>query len=223
MSGKRSTSFIDFTALSFEFDRVCCALARSFLVRNWCDRWPSVVTAGGRAWPKELPLSDENPKSSAQANASARDPKKTSVVRRRLLPPTAASPRASAAFARSDAPITNANPDLACGPRAALHVIDEGSQLRHDLSVAGIVEEHTRRHRRELLQHGDEFSRRHGTGGQRCRHLRKTHTFDGCAEHRGKVVGDERSDTAISIERPLSLSDHDASAPFDRRNLKHAC
>ncbi len=57
MSGKRSTSFIDFTALSFEFDRVCCALARSFLVRNWCDRWPSVVTAGGRAWPKELPLS----------------------------------------------------------------------------------------------------------------------------------------------------------------------
>ncbi len=30
-------------------------------------------------------------------------------------------------------------------------------------------------------------------------------------------------DTAISIERPLSLSDHDASAPFDRRNRKHAC
>jgi hypothetical protein len=30
-------------------------------------------------------------------------------------------------------------------------------------------------------------------------------------------------DTAISIARPLSLSDHNASAPLDRRNLKHAC
>ncbi len=33
-----------------------------------------------------------------------------------------------------------------------LHVIDEGSQLRHHLVVAGIVEKHTRRHRRERLQ-----------------------------------------------------------------------
>ena len=30
------------------------------------------------------------------------------------------------------------------------------------------------------------------------------------------------SDTAISIARPLSLIDHDASAALDRRNLMHA-
>src|SRR5260370_25280931 len=35
--------------------------------------------------------------------------------------------------------------------RAALHVIDEGSQFRHHLMAAGIIEKHARRHRRERL------------------------------------------------------------------------
>jgi hypothetical protein len=36
MSGRISIGFVDFTKLSFAFDRVCCALLMSFLVRNWC-------------------------------------------------------------------------------------------------------------------------------------------------------------------------------------------
>jgi hypothetical protein len=35
-------------------------------------------------------------------------------------------------------------------------VIDESSQLRHYLSVAGIIEEQAWRHRRELLEHADD-------------------------------------------------------------------
>jgi len=54
------------------------------------------------------------------------------------------------------------------GP-AALHVIDEGSQLRHYLPVAGIIEKHTWRHWRERLQYADELSRRHRAGGNRRR------------------------------------------------------
>jgi len=36
MSGSKSVGFIDFAVFSFAFDRVCCALLRSFLVQNWC-------------------------------------------------------------------------------------------------------------------------------------------------------------------------------------------
>jgi hypothetical protein len=36
MSGSKSVSFIDFAVFSVAFDRVCCALLMSFLVRNWC-------------------------------------------------------------------------------------------------------------------------------------------------------------------------------------------
>jgi hypothetical protein len=36
MSGGTSSSFVDFPAFLFAFDRVCCALSRLFLVRNWC-------------------------------------------------------------------------------------------------------------------------------------------------------------------------------------------
>jgi hypothetical protein len=74
--------------------------------------------------------------------------------------------------------------------------------------VAGIVEKHTRCHRRELLQHADEFSRSNGAGGERSGHLRKTHAFDGRAKHRGKVVGDEWARysnldrAAVVVERP---------------------
>src|SRR5215831_5808114 len=105
-------------------------------------------------------------------------------------PPDRASPPAS--FARSGSPIINLHSGFV-GGRAALHMIDEGSQLRHYLPVAGIVEKHTRRHRRERPQYAHEFSRCHGAGGNRLRHLRKTHTFDGRAKHGGKVVGDERA------------------------------
>jgi hypothetical protein len=36
MSGRISIRFVDFTWFSFDFDRVCFGLFRSFLVRNWC-------------------------------------------------------------------------------------------------------------------------------------------------------------------------------------------
>ena len=36
MSGSRSISFVDFAALSFDFDRVRCGSFTPFLVRNWC-------------------------------------------------------------------------------------------------------------------------------------------------------------------------------------------
>ena len=72
-------------------------------------------------------------------------------------------------------------------------MIDEGSQFRHHLMAAGIVEKHTRRHWRERLQYAHEFPRFHQGGGDRLRHLCKTHTFDGRAKHGGKVAGDERS------------------------------
>ena len=65
-------------------------------------------------------------------------------------------------------------------------MIDEGSQLRHYLPVAGIIEKHARRHWRERLQYVHEFSRFHEAGGDRLRHLRKPHICRG----RGKVVGD---------------------------------
>jgi hypothetical protein len=63
-----------------------------------------------------------------------------------------------------------------------------------------------------LLQHADETSRRHGIGGERSWHLRETHAFDGSAKHVGKSLAMKGPDTAISIARPLSLIDHEASA-----------
>jgi len=51
MSGRISVSFVDFTGLSFDFDRVRCALLKSFLVRSWRGPRPAVrlvVLAVGR-------------------------------------------------------------------------------------------------------------------------------------------------------------------------------
>ena len=51
MSGRISVSFVDFTGLSFDFDRIRCALLKSFLVRSWCGPRPAVrlvVLAVGR-------------------------------------------------------------------------------------------------------------------------------------------------------------------------------
>ena len=42
----------DFAAFSFEFDRVRCALVRSFLVRNWCG-WSGAADLDGRLWRTE--------------------------------------------------------------------------------------------------------------------------------------------------------------------------
>jgi hypothetical protein len=36
MSGRRSIGFVEFTAFSFKFDRVCGVSFALFLVRNWC-------------------------------------------------------------------------------------------------------------------------------------------------------------------------------------------
>ena len=48
MSGGIMVIFVDSAAFSFEFDRVRCALARSFLERNRCGLRPSVETACDR-------------------------------------------------------------------------------------------------------------------------------------------------------------------------------
>ena len=40
MSGRISITFVDFSAFSFEFDRVRCVSFRPFLVRNWCGVRP---------------------------------------------------------------------------------------------------------------------------------------------------------------------------------------
>src|SRR5215510_12155714 len=123
---------------------------------------------------------------------SVHDPKATSRVRGRALAPFGgALSEASASFARSSSPVINVNSGFVGGVRAALHVIDEGSQLWHNLPAAGIVEKHTWHHRRERLQHVNQFSRSHWFNGDRLRHLRKTHTFDGRAKHSRKVVGDK--------------------------------
>lgn len=89
-------------------------------------------------------------------------------------------------------PVVDVNSGFVGSVRPAFHVINEGPQLRHHLMTTGIVEEHTRRHRFENLQDADEFSRLHGSGGDWLRHLRKPHISDGCSQHGGKVVGDQR-------------------------------
>jgi hypothetical protein len=42
--------------------------------------------------------------------------------------------------------VINVNSDFVGGARAALYVINEGTELWHHVPVAGIVEKHTRRH-----------------------------------------------------------------------------
>jgi hypothetical protein len=39
MSGRIKRAIVDFTGFSFGIGRVCCVLARSFLVRNWCGSY----------------------------------------------------------------------------------------------------------------------------------------------------------------------------------------
>jgi hypothetical protein len=69
-------------------------------------------------------------------------------------------------------------------------VFDEGSQFRRHLVSAGIVEKHTRRHRRERLQDVREFTSFHWSSSDRRRHLRKPDIFRGCAKNGGKIAGD---------------------------------
>ena len=85
----------------------------------------------------------------------------------------------SAYFHAACSPVINVNSGFVGSDRTALHVIDEGSQLRRHLMAAGIVEEYTRRDWRERLQDVYEFSRLCRSGSDRCRHLRQTHAFDG--------------------------------------------
>jgi hypothetical protein len=106
---------------------------------------------------------------------------------------TPPAPATSDSSAPSGSLVINVNSDFVGGVRAALHVIDEGTQLRHHLPAAGIVEKHTRRHGREGFQHVHEFPRFHRAGSDRIGHLRKAQSFDGCAKHCGHVVSDKRS------------------------------
>jgi hypothetical protein len=68
MSGRISIGFVDFTAVLFDFDHVCCVSIKPFLVRNWCGPSTSVERQGANPDPNELPPSDEKQKSSDQAN-----------------------------------------------------------------------------------------------------------------------------------------------------------
>src|SRR5262245_63648609 len=81
---------------------------------------------------------NHNPRiTSLSAFLHNQDPKATSRVRGRALAPFGgALSEASASFARSSSPVINVNSGLVGGIRAALHVIDEGSQLWHDLPAA---------------------------------------------------------------------------------------
>src|SRR6267154_6764888 len=87
-----------------------------------------------------------------------------------------ASPGASASFARSGSPIINVNSGFVGGVLAALHVVDEGAQLRHRLMAAGKVEKYARRHARERFQDVHEFAGCHRAGSDRRRYLREPHT-----------------------------------------------
>src|SRR5262249_206667 len=55
MSDGISISFVDFAAVSFEFDRVRCALFWPFLVRNWCGWRPSPFEYSVRKVRKQRP------------------------------------------------------------------------------------------------------------------------------------------------------------------------
>jgi hypothetical protein len=56
-------------------------------------------------------------------------------------------------------------------------MVDEGSQLRHDLSPTWIIKKHSGQHRRERFEHASESSGFYGYSGDRPRHLRKAHTL----------------------------------------------
>ena len=99
-------------------------------------------------------------------------------------------------------------------------MINEGSQLRHHLMAAGIVEKHTRRHWREWLQYPHKFPRPHEGGGDRLRHLCKTHTFCSCAisgrtEGRGLVaLSDASPQNAVARVAP-----EPRATPKDRASI----
>jgi hypothetical protein len=99
---------------------------------------------------------------------------------------------ASDCSAPSSSLVINASLDCV-GGRAALHVIDEGSQLWQYLSLAGIIEKHAWRHRRERLQHAHEPPGSYCASDDRLGQLRKAYAFNGRAEYGGSVIGDERS------------------------------
>lgn len=101
------------------------------------------------------------------------------------------SRRLSASFSRPGAPRVSLYPDLAIACRAALHMIDERAQLRHDLPVAWIAEKHPRSHRRVRLQHLYQFSRSQPNSCQRLRQLGQAQAFYRRAKRGGKVTGDE--------------------------------
>jgi hypothetical protein len=118
-----------------------------------------------------------------------RSSKHRSANRRYFLAPC---PEASDSSAPSASLVINASSDCV-GGRAALHVIDEGSQLWQYLPVAGIIEKHAWCHRRERLQHAHEPAGSYCAGRDRLGQLRKAHAFNGRAKYGGSVVGDERS------------------------------
>src|SRR4051812_48433563 len=41
MSGRKLARLVDFAGFSFAVDRICCVLARSFPMRNWCGGAPA--------------------------------------------------------------------------------------------------------------------------------------------------------------------------------------
>src|ERR1700722_14711841 len=63
----------------------------------------------------------------------------------------------SAPFHAASTPVSNVNRGLVGSAGAALHVIDEGSQLRHYLPVAGIIEKQANRQQFRQFMHLHRF------------------------------------------------------------------
>src|SRR5262249_55256467 len=57
-----------------------------------------------------------------------------------------ACPKKSDSLAGSALSPSNMNSGFLAGVRTSLHMIDESSQLRHDLAATGIVKKHARQH-----------------------------------------------------------------------------
>ena len=142
----------------------------------------------------------------------------------RARPHTRRSRRPSSLLPRAGTPRDTLYLNLATVRRAALHVINERAQLRQDLPAAGIAEKHPRKHRRVwlparapvlLLSTLRRPSARVAAQGP-------------CLRSPRQAWSENRWRSADRIRRfrsrcPLTLNDHGASAPLDRRHRRHAC
>lgn len=101
-------------------------------------------------------------------------------------------------------------------PEAALHVIDEGPQLRHDLTATGIIKEYAGQPRRERLQHARQSSHLYRRERDRLRHLHKANAVDRGAKKGWKSLAISDPVTITSTDLLPSTKGHGSIAPFGR-------